>query len=311
MQRALILYNPSSGKGRHRKQDIELMIRVLQDAGIETRASVTENSERAAAQAREAAASGCDAVIACGGDGTVNDVLQGLVGTQTSLGVIPLGTANALAHDLNMPRRPLKAARALLHAEPRSYPLGRISYRDKSGQPASKYFTVAVGVGADAHLFYKLDQQLKGKWGMAAYYAKATQVWFTIKMRYFEVEFRDLTDQPVPARVTEMLAVRIRNFGGVLRTFAPGAELARQDLRLVLFKTSSRLRYLQYILHAASGGARELPGIELRNAVSVTCRPAPGSGQRIYVEADGELVGTLPAELSVVPDAIRLLVPKK
>jgi len=311
MQRALILYNPSSGKGNDRKQDIELVVRVLQEAGIETRASVTENSQRAAAQAREAAASGCDAVIACGGDGTVNDVLQGLVGTKTALGVIPLGTANALAHDLAMPRQPVKAARALLQAEPRTYALGRISFRDKRGQPASKYFTVAVGVGADAYLFYKLDQQLKGKWGMAAYYAKATHVWFTHQMGFFEVDFRDATGQPVPARVTEMLAVRIRNFGGVLRTFAPGAELARQDLRLVLFKTRSRLRYLQYILRAAFGATWEVPGIELRNAVSVTCRPAPDSDQRIYVEADGELVGTLPAELSVVPDAIRLLVPKK
>jgi diacylglycerol kinase (ATP) len=167
-----------------------------------------------------------------------------------------------------------------------------------------------VGIGADAHLFYALDQRLKTRLGMAAYYAQATHVWFTHPLETFEVEFQTEAER-VRANVSEVLAVRISEFGGVLRAFAPGASLSRNDMRLVLFKTRSRWRYLQYILRAALGRGWTVPGIELQSAISATCKILPNDNpqRRIYVEADGELVGTVPAELSVVPDAMTLLVP--
>jgi diacylglycerol kinase (ATP) len=314
MRNALILYNPSSGRRKHRRDDdIRAIQTVLQNAGVNVTASTTGNPDRAAEQARAAAASGCEAIVACGGDGTIHDILQGLVGCNTALGVIPLGTANALAHDLRMPMNPVKAARALVDAEPRRYAVGRVIFQDRTGKTASRYFTVAVGIGADAHLFYTLDQTLKTRWGMAAYYAKATHVWFTHPLETFVVELRAEIDQEISrATVSEALAVRISQFGGVLRSFAPGASLSRNDMRLVLFKTRSRLRYLHYILRAALGRGWTVPGIELRNASSVSCRAGWNDDptRRVYVEADGELVGTLPAELSVIPDALTLLAPK-
>jgi YegS/Rv2252/BmrU family lipid kinase len=266
---------------------------------------------RAGEQARQAAVSGCDAVIACGGDGTINAVLQGLVGTETALGIIPLGTANALAHDLRIPMHPVKAARALLGGEAKRYAVGRVTFRDRDGKPESRYFTVAVGIGADAHLFYKLDQKLKTNWGMAAYYAKATHVWFTHPLERFEAEFRTDDGEIHRAGVSELLAVRISQFGGVLRAFAPGASLSRNDVRLVLFRTRNRLRYLQYIFRAALGQGWSVPGIELFSAEFVRCHLDQNSPKRrIYVEVDGELAGTLPAELSMVTDALTMLVPK-
>ncbi len=286
---------------------------MFQDGGVSVTASPTGSSAKAAEQARAAAASGCEAVIVCGGDGTVHDVLQGLAGTNTALGLIPLGTANALAHDLGMPMHPVKAARALLRAEPRRYAVGRVAFQDRDRQPASRYFAVAVGIGADAHLFYTLDQQLKTRWGMAAYYAKATHVWITHPLEPFQVEFQaDPSSAVCGATVSEVLAVRISQFGGVLRAFAPGASRARNDLRLVLFKTRNRLRYLQYIAQAVLGRGWSVPGIELQYATAVSCRQGPENNpeRRIYVEADGELVGTIPAQLAVIPDALTLLVPR-
>jgi YegS/Rv2252/BmrU family lipid kinase len=310
---ALILFNPSAGRRRRRRErDVKAIQAVLQDAGVRVSASPTQSAERAGQQARQAAASGCDAVFACGGDGTIHDILQGLVGTRTALGVIPLGTANALAHDLRIPMHPVKAASALLNSEMRRYAVGQVKFLDRSGKAASRYFTVAVGIGADAHLFYKLDQTLKTDWGMAAYYAKATHVWLTHPLETFDAELRLENGEIRSARVSEVLAVRIGQFGGVLRAFAPGASLSRNDMRLVLFKTRNRLRYLQYILRGALGRGWAVPGIELFNAELARCRVAANDNpeRRIYVEADGELVGTLPAELSIVPDALSLLVPK-
>lgn len=314
MRSALILYNPFSGRRKHQREaDIRAVQAVFNNAGVKVTSSVTGSSAKAGEQAHQAAAAGCEAVIACGGDGTVNDILQGLVGTETALGVIPLGTANALAHDLRMPMHPVKAARALLSADARRYTVGRVTFQNRAEQQASRYFTVAVGIGADAHLFYKLDQQLKTRWGMAAYYAKATHVWFTHPLETFAAEFQPQAGgEFCRDTVSEVLAVRISQFGGVLRAFAPGASLSRNDMRLVLFKTRSRLRYLQYILRAALGRGWSVPGIELQNATWVNCTVGRDDNpkRRIYVEADGELVGTVPAQLSMVPDSLSLLVPK-
>jgi diacylglycerol kinase (ATP) len=309
MRKAILLYNPLSGRCRGRRSaDIEAALAVLQSAGVAAEAAPTRAASDATDQTRQAIADGCDTVFACGGDGTVHDVLQGLVGTNAALGVIPLGTANSLAHDLRLPLSPAEAARAALTAKPRRIAVGRIEYQDFDGKPAARYFTVAVGIGVDAHLFYKLNPLAKRHFGMAAYCAKATRLWLTHKMENFAVE---TGEESRHAEVSQLLAVRIRDFGGVLRQLAPGASLDRDDLRLVLFRTRSRIAYLRYVLRGLFGTNWKVPGIELLHSTSAICRDvasASGTKPRIFVEADGELLGTLPAEISVVRDAVTLLV---
>ena len=272
----------------------------------------TRAAADAAAQIRMSVGEGFDTIVACGGDGTVHDVLQGLAGKNAALGTIPLGTANALAHDLRLPISAERASRALLTATPRRIAVGKIEYRDFNNIPSSRYFTVAAGVGVDAHLFYKLNRLIKDRMGMLAYYTKATHLWLTHRMRYFEAEFsRNGEGLKREARLSEMLAVRINYFGGVLRELAPGASLARNDMRLVLCRTGNRALYLAYVFRGTIGLSNVIPGIELAHADQITCRSAAGEKpEDIYVEADGELLGRLPITLSMVPDALTVLVPK-
>jgi diacylglycerol kinase (ATP) len=311
MRKALLLYNPLSAGGRGRRRaDVEAAAAILCARGIDTSIAATRGAGDATEQVRQAIAEGCDTIFACGGDGTVHDVLQGLVDTDASLGIIPLGTANSLAHDLGFPTSPSGAARAALSAKPRRLAVGLVRYRDFARNPQTRYFALAVGIGVDAHLFYNLNPLAKRHLGMMAYYVKATRLWLTHKMENFEVEISDGT----PARraeVSQILAVRIQDFGGVLRELAPGASLERDDLRLVLFHTRSRAAYLGYIIRGLLGKRWEIPGIELIHSLGVSCRfLEPASHvSRIFVEADGELLGTLPAEISVIPNALNLLVP--
>ena len=108
-----------------------------------------------------------------------------------------------------------------------------------------------------------------------------------------------------------MPAVRINHFGGVLRELAPGASLARNDMRLVLCRTGSRTLYLAYVFRGILGLSSGVRGIELVHADEIICRQAAGEkGEDIYVEADGELLGRLPITLSMVPEALTVLVPK-
>jgi YegS/Rv2252/BmrU family lipid kinase len=315
MRKALLLYNPHSGRRRGRRlADVESVLSVLHRAGVAASAAATRAAPGVVDQTREAIADGCDTVFACGGDGTVHDVLQGLVGSNTKLGIIPLGTANSLAHDLGLPLSPVRAAEAALIAKPRRVAAGRIEYQDFSGNIASRYFTVAVGIGVDAHLFYKLNPAVKRHFGMAAYVAKATRVWLTHKMEKFSVEVAEKA-QTRRTEVSQVLAVRIRDFGGVLRELAPGASLDRDDLRFVLFQTQSRMAYLRYVFRGLFGTNWKVPGIELVYSTEAACRDMAtfsdsATKSRIFVEADGELLGTLPAQISMVLDAVTLLVPR-
>jgi YegS/Rv2252/BmrU family lipid kinase len=310
MRKAALLYNPLSGRRRARRlADVKAAMAVLHQAGVETILEPTRGQADAAEQARQTIAGGCDTIFACGGDGTVHDVLQGMVGSQAALGVIPLGTANALAHDLRLPLSAEAAARASLTAKLRRIPVGRVEYQELNGGRGSRFFTVAAGIGADAHLFYKLNPLVKGHFGMTAYYAQATWLWLTHPMDMFTVEAHSAGQ----FQVSQLLAIRIGNFGGVLRELAPGASLDQEDLRMVLFRTRSRLAYLRYIIRGMVGARWKVGGIELQNAPTVRSRvlTVPKNGVRpIFVEADGELLGMLPAEISVVPDALTLLVPE-
>jgi len=309
MRKATILFNPNSGR-RRREAELNQAIGIIQSAGVRTDLTVCRSSEEATIHARYAVAAGSDTVFACGGDGTIHDIIQGLAGTNVALAILPLGTANALAHDLALPLHPPAAARAALNGQLRRIPLGHIEYQDFSGQAASRYFTVAAGIGVDAHLFYKLNGEMKQRTGMAAYYFKAWQLWATYRMRRFEVEYSNGTGHRQRANLTELLAVRIRFFGGILRELVPGASLESGELRAVMCRTASRAAYLQYVAGALLGQRWNIDGIDLVSCSEIVCQPQEqDAANRVYVEADGELLGRLPARMTLVPDALSLVVP--
>jgi len=312
MHKATILFNPNSGRGgKKRDAELDRAIGTIQSAGVRTELTVCRSSQEATVHARFAVAAGSDTVFACGGDGTIHDVIQGLAGSPVALAILPFGTANALAHDLGIPLRPSAAAQAIVNGNVRRIPLGRIEYQDFTGKSSTRYFTVAAGIGVDAHLFYKLTAELKNRSGMAAYYLKAWQLWATHRMRRFEVEYSNGTGHKEQALLTELLAVRIRFFGNILRELVPGASLDCPDLRAVMCRTDSRNAYLQYVAGTLLGWRRKIDGIDLVSCSELTCR-VPGqadAADRVYVEADGELLGRLPARMTMEPDALSLVVP--
>jgi diacylglycerol kinase (ATP) len=319
MRKAALLYNPDSGgSGAKRLRKLESALAVLRSAGVEAHLVASESRDRAGELARQAMDAGCDTIFACGGDGTIHNIAQVLANTPAALAVLPLGTANALAHDLGLPRDLAAAARVLLNAKPRRIALGHVKYVGLRGSTGSCYFVITAGVGVDAHLFYKLFTGAKQRMGMAAYYAKAWHMWFTYPMTrfrasYCEIDAQESSAASKSAALTELLAVRIRNFGGVLREFAPGASLERDDMRLIVCHTDRRLSYLAYVARGMLGRNWRVPGIELVHTRKVLCEYQTASGEtkpRIYVEADGELLGTLPAEITIVPNALTLLMPR-
>jgi YegS/Rv2252/BmrU family lipid kinase len=315
MRKAALLFNSDSGgrRGRRRAQ-LDSVLAMLRDEGVEAELFLPESPAQARGMARQALADGCDTVFAGGGDGTIHNIAQVLANTPIALGILPMGTANALAHDVGLPMNVAAAARAALHGVPRRVAVGRVQFVNLSGEPESRFFVVAAGAGVDAHLFYKLHSGVKQNMGMAAYYAKAWNLWFSHVMVRFRVDFAETGARDrQSADVTELIAVRIRNFGGVLREFAPGASLDRNDNRLIYCRTASRLAFLHYVTQGLLGRRWKIKGIDLAHSEQVSLSYLEASDgkrrEKIYIEADGELVGMLPAEITAVPDALTLLVP--
>src|SRR4051794_10456083 len=314
MRKAALLYNPASGGSKQRQRELQSAVSILRDGGVSAELLATDSPAHAAEEARRAISFGCDTVFACGGDGTINNIAQVLANTSVALGILPIGTANALAHDLGIPLKVPLAARAALQAVPRRVAIGRLTCLGLNGNSGTRFFVVAAGIGLDAHLFYKLHSGTKQRLGMGAYYAKAWHLWFTYTMGRFQVAYNEPGDSTVKsAQVTELLAVRIRNFGGVVRELAPGASLDRNDMRVILCHTGRKLAYLAYVTRSLLSRVWTIPGIELAHMTKASCdyvsRTDSAVQPKIYVEADGELIGSLPAEISIVPDALTLLAP--
>jgi len=315
MRRVALIYNPASGQHSGRgASKIENIKAVLHKAGIEPDSLETHAPGSGKALAVAAVRQGHDTVLACGGDGTVHEVLQGLVGTDVALGVVPLGTANALAQNLGLGRNPVKAVEALLTAKPQQVPVGRIFYKESNGLEGWRYFTVAAGIGADALLMSSMDPELKRRYGYALYILEAARIWATNPFPLFDARFSGTGNgngngTPRVEQVSQLLAVRIRSFGGALGILAPGATLHKNNLSVVAFKTQSRIAYMRFLLATIIGRQTFSRTIELIDTDSVECRPLNGSKTSVFVEADGEVLGALPARIELAREKLTLLVP--
>jgi YegS/Rv2252/BmrU family lipid kinase len=310
MRKVALIHNPASGiRSTRHGAAIREALAVLRDTGVHAEALETHGPGTAVALAGQAVRDGFDSVIACGGDGTVNEVLQALVGTDVALGILPLGTANALAANLGLRGSPTDAARQLATAPRVRVPVGRIYSNDASGAFGSRYFTVAAGIGADALLLSRMDPALKRRLGYLLYIVEAFRVWATHSFPLFEASFTNGSGVPHVEEISQLLAVRVRNFGGVLRDFAPGATLHSHSLHLVAFNTRSRLDYFLFLTAVLFGRQTFSRHVHLIRADSVDCRPSNGFHHHISAETDGEVLGQIPVRIEIVPDAVSLLIP--
>ena len=313
MQNVAIIYNPASGQNIRGGHGIQEAVAVLRDAGLNVTMVPTEAAGSAGRQTEEAISAGNDTILACGGDGTVNEVLQGMIGhPSATLVVLPMGTANALANDLGLvARNPLKSVKRLLTYKPRSMAAVK-TISMLGGNPQVRYSTVMSGVGPDAHLVYELGLAAKQKWGMASYLVYAAYLFVTGKLPPFLVDITLPGGEKRTEQVAQVMAIRIKNFGVPLRHLAPGAALEKDTMRLVLFYPKHVRWNLWVYLHGALLNKRLVPpGVELLDAQSVVCRADESKPKqdRIYAQSDGEILGGMPVTFTMVPNAFRLLLP--
>jgi diacylglycerol kinase family enzyme len=248
-----------------------------------------------AAELARAAATEADLVVVAGGDGTINEVVNGMVGSETPMAVLPCGTANVLACETGIPCDPVAAASALPGWRARRIGVGLVR---PTGAPA-RHFLLMVGVGLDAEVLQHVNHNWKDRVGKLAYWAAGLSMAVRPLPRLRVVG-------PEAVETSFALASRVRNYGGDL-AIAAGAHLFRDDFELVTFQGRTSLPYMAYLGAAVVGQAARLPGVEVTGVRRVRCEPVGG---RVGVQADGEPVGELPAEIELVPSALTMLLPE-
>lgn len=278
---------------------------MLREDGLAIRPVETTGPGSATHLAREAAANGDDLVIVCGGDGTINEALNGLAPGHTPLAVLPGGTANILAKELRLPHHPVRAARQLAAWKPQRVGLGLAT--EYSGQVSGpvpgagrRYFVSVAGIGFDAHIVRMLSNDLKLRLGVAAYVIEAVRQVF----RYPFPLFRLMNGNEEYA-ASLVVMQRSRLYAGWLH-LARRDGIFQPDISLSVFPSRSGGRYF---LYSAAVLARLLPGdVKRIDSTLAVCEPR-SAGDAVYYELDGELAGKLAAKFEFVPDALTLLMP--
>jgi diacylglycerol kinase (ATP) len=295
MRKILLLVNPVLHHTAPRRRDIARVLAVFRGQGASVELMETGENRAAGPKAKRAAAQGYDAVVVCGGDGTIFDALQGLAGSTVPLGIIPFGTGNVMAQNLKIPRDAAAAAQWILRSHPRSVGLGRITCCTE-GCRESYLFAMAAGMGMHASLMSEARRSGKSRVGRAAYFAAGARLLWNHPVRPFNIEFTTTSGSVIDAQVCEALAVRVAE----LNRWRPGGGLDFPFLRLATVEGASRSRLARASFEAlfrAAGARDREPAADAaatyRDVERVVCRPI---ADRVYqppiaVQADGEVLG--------------------
>mgnify|MGYP000284505823 CR=1 FL=1 len=290
--RCRLIVNPSAGVMLPPAPSPERIAQTLAEAGWQVDLVLSTGPGCTPRLAREAAEEGYDVVIAGGGDGTLNEALQGVVHTATALGVIPLGTANVFAREVGIPLDPIRAAELLTRCEVRRLDVGLTS--------TGRYFLLWSGIGFDAEVAKQAELRFKRQLGILAYIAAAVRTFFWFEGTRAHIE---LDGRKFRRRVLLMVVANTR-----LYALFPLSAHTRPDdglFDVVLFGGRGFFTKLRHVFGFFSGRHLQLPKVLRFTARTVSIR----SARPLPVQVDGELIGTTPMSFHIQPAALRILLP--
>jgi diacylglycerol kinase (ATP) len=272
-------------------------VEILRKNGHNIIVAPTTGPETAGAIARQHMAGGADLVVAAGGDGTINEVAEGMVHSRVPLAILPGGTANVLAMEMKAGNNLERVALDLDDWRPHRISMGHISCQ---GGRVSRHFLLMAGIGLDAHVVRHVNPVLKAKTGKFAYWVAGLSL-LGRSLPEFHVDVAGHTH-----KCSFALLSKVKNYGGDFEV-ARSVSLLDEQLEVVLMEGRSALRYAKYLTGLMLNRLSGMQGVTVIRAdrAVISC----AGGRKADVQIDGELVGLLPAEIRMVPDALTLLMP--
>lgn len=299
--RISLVYNPKAGSLRDNLAPISQLVTALQARGIqllEERIYATKASGDATRLAQLAVQDQSDLLIVCGGDGTINEAAQALIGNRSNSGpalaVLPVGTANVLAKELQLPRRTADLATLIQAGNVRQISVGRACKPDESW---SRYFILMAGIGLDATIIATVNPELKKQWGLASYVAAGLKTLAAWPLHPFSLQFNAHKHE-----ATFAIVANASNYAAWF-TIAPRSRLESDHLDICVFNARSRLVYLSYAFLSLFGAHTLSPSVvyePVKEVYANTSNTTP-------VQLDGELVGHLPMHFECIPHALNIV----
>ena len=291
MKRVLVILNPMAGNSHQRRAVAEGMVEWRSRLGWRVRLRETRGAGDATAIAR-AEAGNYDLIVAAGGDGTINEVANGLVHTPAALGALPIGTGNVWVRELHQSLNPLQAARQLAHGSVHQIDVGLANDR---------YFLLMAGVGLDAAITQQVRSADKKRLGRLAYVIKSLPVIWRLRGTRTRIV---IDGTPIKGNALFVLVSNSRLYGGVVN-IAYRASLTDGLLDVCVMTGDTALAVPQLLLGILLRGYGKVPGLQYFQArhIEVACsHPLP-------VQVDGDHIGATPMTFTIAPRALRVLLP--
>lgn len=297
MRSAVLIANPSAGQGgpRQREEAIQRFCRLLKERGVDVEVRPTRGPNDATRLARDAANEGVRDIIVSGGDGTINEALQGLIGANVRLGIWPRGTANVLGRELQLPRQVERVADVIAAGTTRRIHAGCASV-ESTGE--KRYFLLMAGIGIDAAIVNRVRPGLKKRVGEAAFWYSGLEHFARWKPTAFVVE---VDGEQYPA--TFAAIGKAPHYGGNL-AITPRARMDQPEFEICLISSVQRLRFLKLLPFARFGGMPE----GMKDVTFLRTAKARALGDGVQAQVDGEVIGDLPMTFSISPHSIEVIV---
>lgn len=289
-KRLLVIANPAAGQGPLRRRRLRACLTALAARGCVVTLQHTEHRGHAEELARAALDGPYDAVVAAGGDGTINEVANGLIGGSLPLGLIPLGTANVLAAELGLQVGAASAAATIAGGRLRRVHLGRVDGRR---------FLLMAGAGIDAEVVAGVSLALKRRTGKFAYVLQT----LVSALRYGYPPLQVAVDG-VAHRAFGVVVCKGRHYGGPFIA-APRASLEAPGLEVCLLGRPGLSGTLRAAVALMLGRLGRLPEVTILPARQVTIDGAAGAP----LQGDGDILAHLPCTITIAEESLDLLAP--
>lgn len=284
MKKARVIYNPTSGK-ETLKRSLADILDVLEQAGYEASAyATTPDPDSARDEANRAGKAGFDLVVAAGGDGTINEVVNGIapLKKRPKLAIIPAGTTNDYARALKIPRGDIKAAAEVV--------LKRQTVKMDIGKTDDDYFINIAAGGHLTELTYEVPSELKSIFGYLAYLAKGAELLPRVKPIKMRLEY----DEGVYDGNASMFFLGLTNSVGGFEQIAPDAKLDDGKFSLIIVKTANIFEIVHIVALMMNGGKHVKDKRLIYTKTSKLKVETPNSKDRLMINLDGEYGGDAP-----------------
>src|SRR3954463_8681017 len=313
-EKAVFLVNPASGNGATGKRWPELAHRAAR-LGLSGETFFSERPGHLIELGRQAADAGASLVVAVGGDGTLNEVVNGGAERDVDPAPIPLGTGMDFGRTYGIPTKFDEAVRLALDGTPRTIDAGRVRYRTWGGEDAERWFVNVGSVGMSAAVAQRANGMSKALGGKATFFYALTRVFLEWQNTQISVELDD--GRRSEARMHDVVVANGRWHGGAMM-LAPEAEPDDGLFDVILIGDINKRDFVTTAPKIYKGTYLAHPKVELLRAPSVPVTPHPKverlrarsvsvtAPERLPIELDGEQVGATPARFEVVPRALRV-----